>query len=115
MLIKKYENRRFYCANDKKYITLSEIENYVKKGQKIKVVEVKTDVDITSEVLIQILLEQGKATHLPVELLEMMIKMNDVWLGNIWAPYINNSFKMFNQMSAMTMTAVNPLLKKWFK
>lgn len=115
ILIKKYENRRLYCANEKKYITLDDIENYVKKSKKIKVLEVNTDNDITSEILIQILLEQGKASHLPVELLEMMIKMNDVWLAKMWAPYIQSSFKMFSQMSAMTMTTIKPFIKNWLK
>ncbi len=112
ILIKKYENRRLYCANDKKYITLDDIENYVKKGKKVRVEEVTTEKDITSEVLMQILLEQRKINHLPVEILEMMIRMDDVWLGKMWAPYLETSFKMFNQMSSMTMAAMKPFLNK---
>lgn len=110
ILIKKYENRRLYCANDKKYITLENIENYVKKGKKVRVEEVTTEKEITSEVLMQILLEQRKINHLPVEILEMMIRMDDVWLGKMWAPYLETSFKMFSQMSSMTMAAMKPFL-----
>lgn len=112
ILVKKYENRRLYSANDKKYITLEDIENYVKKGKKVRVEEVTTEKEITSEVLMQILLEQRKINHLPVEILEMMIRMDDVWLGKMWAPYLETSFKMFNQMSSMTMAAMKPFFNK---
>lgn len=112
ILVKKYENRRLYCANEKKYITLEDIENYVKKGLKVKVEEVNTEKDITSEILIQILLEQRKMNHLPVEVLEMMIRMDDVWLGKMWAPYMESSFKMFSQMSSLTMSAMKPFFDK---
>lgn len=112
ILIKKYENRRLYSANDKKYITLEDIENHIKKGRKVRIEEVTTEQDITSEVLMQILLEQRKINHLPVEILEMMIRMDDVWLGKMWAPYLETSFKMFSQMSSMTMAAMKPFLSK---
>lgn len=112
ILVKKYENRRLYCANEKKYITLEDIEKYVKKGMKVKVEEVNTENDITSEILIQILLEQRKMNHLPVEVLEMMIRMDDVWLGKMWAPYMESSFKMFSQMSSLTMSAMKPFFDK---
>ncbi|NUM57963.1 MAG: hypothetical protein HUU56_04985 [Bdellovibrionaceae bacterium] len=115
ILIKKYENRRLYCTNEKKYITLEDVESYVQKSKKIKVIEVTTDKDITAEVLTQILLEQGKAKHLPVELLEMMIKMNDLWIRQMWNPYFDNAFKMFNQMSSMTLTSLKPLFKNLLK
>jgi polyhydroxyalkanoate synthesis repressor PhaR len=110
ILIKKYENRRLYSASEKRYVTMTEIESYVKKGKKVKVMDAVTEKDITSDILTQILLEQGKAGHIPAEMLEMLIRMNDLWLTQMWAPYITQSYKLFTSMNPF-----KPFFKNLFR
>lgn len=87
VLIRKYENRRLYCVNQKSYINLDDISEYLNSGKKIKVMDVSTDKDITCEVLLQILLQQGKADMIPQDVLEMMVRLNSTWLRKFWKPY----------------------------
>ena len=60
-IIKRYSNRKLYDTEDKRYITLEQIQQLVKDGQDIKVVENQTGEDLTTVTLSQLLLEQEKA------------------------------------------------------
>lgn len=114
--IKKYGNRRYYSSADKSYITLSEIEKWIQKGCKIQVTDADSEADITAEVLTQILLDQGRAQHFPVELLENMIRMNEKTLNNFWTPLMEQNIKLMSQMGEFALnnikTLVNPFTKK---
>lgn len=107
--IKKYGNRRFYSSKEKTYITIAEIKTWVQKGHRIQVTDAETDLDITSEILTQILLEQGRASHFPVEILEQMIRMNEKTLTNIWAPLLEQNLKMMSQMGEVALSGFKML------
>lgn len=59
-LIKKYSNRRMYDTKTSQPITLSQLANLIKQGEKIQVMDHRTGRDLTSVALIQILLGQEK-------------------------------------------------------
>lgn len=109
IFIKKYGNRRFYSSKDKAYITLADIKTSVEKGHRIQVSDAETNQDITSEILTQILLEQGRASHFPVEILEQMIRVNEKTLKGIWAPVVEQNIKLMAQMSEAALSG----LKLW--
>lgn len=92
--IKKYGNRRLYAAAETRFVTIQELAQYVRSGRKVRVTDADTGEDITSEILTQILLEGGRAQHLPVELLEKMIQVNEKALQNFWGAYIDQSTKL---------------------
>lgn len=74
-LIKKYPNRKFYDTRDKRYLSLQDIASLVKGGQEIQVIESKSEQDITTVVLAQILREQEKRENsLPQPLLTALIR-----------------------------------------
>ncbi|MCU0613782.1 MAG: polyhydroxyalkanoate synthesis regulator DNA-binding domain-containing protein, partial [Desulfobacterales bacterium] len=52
--VKKYANGRLYDATYKKYITMEEIEDFVRTGVIFKVVVSKTDEDITDSVIAKV-------------------------------------------------------------
>ncbi len=58
IIIKKYENRRLYCVNTAKYVSIADIRDMITEGKNIKVVEKATGKDITKYVLMQVLLEE---------------------------------------------------------
>ena len=57
-LIKKYPNRRLYDTQTSTYVTLSDIKGLVMGGEPFKVVDAKTEDDLTRNILLQIILEE---------------------------------------------------------
>jgi polyhydroxyalkanoate synthesis repressor PhaR len=56
-IIKKYPNRRLYDTLTSSYITLSDIKQLVMSGSAFRVLDAKTDEDLTRAMLLQIILE----------------------------------------------------------
>jgi polyhydroxyalkanoate synthesis repressor PhaR len=57
-LIKKYQNRRLYDTATSTYIVLEDIKQILVDGETIKVIDVKSELDVTRSVLLQIILEE---------------------------------------------------------
>ncbi len=95
--IKKYGNRRLYSMKESRYITLSEVENLVKDGQPVKVIDASNDRDITSEILTQILLEGGKVKNFPAHILMEMVRMQDDALKTFYDRYLSLGLDYFYQ------------------
>ena len=57
-IIKKYPNRRLYDTEISKYITLDDVRKLVLDGVEFRVTDVKTEEDLTRNVLLQIISEQ---------------------------------------------------------
>lgn len=97
VLIKKYENRRLYSSTAGRHLTLTEVAELVREGQSIHVVDASTGEDITSELLTQILLEQGRARGLPVDFLTQMIRLQEDMLGGFVDRVIGGGLGLFWQ------------------
>ncbi|HLU61203.1 MAG TPA: polyhydroxyalkanoate synthesis regulator DNA-binding domain-containing protein [Gammaproteobacteria bacterium] len=54
-VIKKYPNRRLYDTEESRYITLAEIRQLVQENIPFQVIERKTQSDITTQVLLQVI------------------------------------------------------------
>ncbi|MEN0060196.1 MAG: polyhydroxyalkanoate synthesis regulator DNA-binding domain-containing protein [Bdellovibrio sp.] len=104
--IKKYGNRRFYSSKEKAYVTLQDITTLIQKGQRVQITSAETDEDITSEVLTQILLEQGRASRFPVELLEQMIRLNEKSFQAVWTPLWEQNVRLMEQMGEVALTGL---------
>ncbi len=77
-LIKKYSNRRMYDTKTSQPITLFQLANLIKQGEKIQVMDHQTGKDLTSVALIQILLGQEKGKkELFSGLLQELIKKRE--------------------------------------
>lgn len=57
-IIKKYQNRRLYDVSTSTYVVLDDIKQIIMDGEEIKVIEVKSEQDVTRSVLLQVLLEE---------------------------------------------------------
>ena len=57
-LIKKYPNRRLYDTQTSTYVTLADIKQLVMASESFKVLDAKTDEDLTRSILLQIILEE---------------------------------------------------------
>lgn len=77
IIIKKYANRRLYNTQSSKYITLDYLAELTRKDVEFKVVDAKTNEDITHSVLTQIIMEEetGGQGMLPVNFLRQIIAL----------------------------------------
>ncbi|MCR5869752.1 polyhydroxyalkanoate synthesis repressor PhaR [Sphingomonas sp. J344] len=77
VIIKKYANRRLYNTESSSYITLDHLAAMTREGRDFKVVDAKTDEDITHNVLTQIIMEEEARgqTLLPVNFLRQLIAL----------------------------------------
>jgi polyhydroxyalkanoate synthesis repressor PhaR len=93
--IKKYSNRRLYDTDESRYITLEELTESIKRGKDARVVDAKTNEDLTQATLVQIVLETQAARLLPVPLLARLIRLQDDALGEFFSRYVTAAFEMY--------------------
>ena len=77
VVIKKYANRRLYNTDTSSYITLEHLAQMTREGREFKVLDAKSEEDITHNVLTQIIMEEESRgeTMLPVNFLRQLISM----------------------------------------
>jgi polyhydroxyalkanoate synthesis repressor PhaR len=111
MLVKKYSNRRLYDTVDSRYITLDELAAKIRGGADARVVDAKTNADLTQATLAQIILEsRGGANLLPVALLTQLIRMGDDALAEFLGRYVSWSLEIYMQAKsgAQALAPYNP-------
>ncbi len=95
---KKYPNRRLYDIQESKYVTVEDIRKLVLKGEVIRVLDSKTEKDLTRSVLLQIITEQEGEGHEPIltnRVLEQLIRFYGAPMQNVVSKYIEQSIKTF--------------------
>lgn len=82
--IKRYENRKLYDTDSKKYVSLSSISEMVRQGEEVEVIDNKTGDDLTSNILTQIILEEGKKgnSHISSSTLHELIRWGNELVDN---------------------------------
>jgi polyhydroxyalkanoate synthesis repressor PhaR len=96
-LIKKYANRRLYDASQSRHITLDDIRNLVVAGVRVKVIEDKTNEDITRLILLQVIADQEQFGRpiLSTPLLEALIRFYGNSLQSLLSAYLEKSVETF--------------------
>jgi polyhydroxyalkanoate synthesis repressor PhaR len=89
-VIKRYSNRKLYDTQESRYVTLEELEEFIRAGREISVVDVSTGEDLTSVTLAQIILENERSRRagLPTAFLHQLIKH-----GEAWQDFVQKSMK----------------------
>lgn len=80
-VIKRYSNRKLYDTQESRYVTLEEIEDMIRSGKEISVVDAASGEDLTSVTLAQIILEseRNRRASLPTGFLHQLIKHGEAW------------------------------------
>lgn len=75
-IIKRYQNRKLYDTRHSCYVTLDDISQMVKSGEDVKVIDNRTQEDITSVTFAQIIFEEEKKNKslLPLAALKKIIQ-----------------------------------------
>jgi len=111
-LIKKYANRRLYDASISKHVTLADIRQLIVEGEKIRVVEDKTNEDITRLILLQVIAEQeqfGKPI-LSTQLLESIIRFYGAPMQDFVSRYLETSVETFMRQQEALQKQISQVL-----
>jgi polyhydroxyalkanoate synthesis repressor PhaR len=95
--IRKYRNRRYYDSTRSQHLSLQQIHKLIIEGYNIRVLDAKTNEDITAKVLTQILLdyEPVKLDVFSNELLTRAIRVNERLLKDFVDVYFRQAFEAF--------------------
>ena len=99
-IIKKYPNRRLYDTQTSAYITMEDIKSFVIQHKSIKIIDVKTEEDLTRNVLMQIILDE-EASGTPIfstQMLENLIRFYGNTLQSMMGSYLERMIQSFVEM-----------------
>ena len=95
--IKKYPNRRLYDTANSGYITLADVKQMVLDGLAFRVVDAKSNEDLTRQILLQIILDE-EAGGMPMfssDMLSQMIRFYGTAQQTIIGQYIEQNVQAF--------------------
>lgn len=97
VIIKKYANRRLYNTESSSYITLDYLAQMTRDGREFKVIDAKTEEDITHNILTQIIMEEEShgQTMLPVGFLRELISLYGDSMQAMVPQYLEASMEAF--------------------
>ncbi len=99
VIIKKYANRRLYDTESSSYITLDRLAEMVRQKRQFKVIDARTDEDITRQVLTQIIMEEEAhgSEMLPLNFLRQLIGMYGGQMQSMVPHYLEASLDAFQR------------------
>ncbi|HNX74739.1 MAG TPA: polyhydroxyalkanoate synthesis regulator DNA-binding domain-containing protein [Candidatus Rifleibacterium sp.] len=124
ILIKKYDNRRLYCVEEARYVSLTEIRDFLQRGDKVKVVEKTTGKDITKYILMQVMLED-RYELVPTYFYQMMLQSQPEaldyffqqffpWMMSMYKNYQEGKFAL-PSMPGMPAMPSTPFQNPWMQ
>ena len=108
VIIKKYANRRLYNTETSSYITLDHLAQMTREERDFKVIDAKTEEDITHNILTQIIMEEENRgqTMLPVNFLRQLISLYGDSMQAVVPQYLEASMEAFRRNQAEFHTAM---------
>ena len=97
-VIKKYPNRRLYDTSKSTYITLDDVKALVLNMDRFKVLDSKTEEDLTRSILLQIIMEQegdDGGSVMTNEVLQNLIRFYGQPLRGEMSKYLESSVRVF--------------------
>jgi polyhydroxyalkanoate synthesis repressor PhaR len=112
IIIKKYANRRLYDTRKSSYITLDDLAAMVRDGREFRVVDAKSNEDITHSVLTQIIMEEEQRgqTMLPVSFLRQLISLYGDGMQAMVPGYLEASMDSFRRNQQQFRSALEGAL-----
>lgn len=114
-IIKKYPNRRLYDTLISHYITFEEIKNLVMQHIPFKVIDARTEEDVTNQVLLQIINEQESLTKAPIftaEILQNIIRFYNSPYQHMMSQYLEQGLNLFTKKQLNLQASMQDLLEK---
>jgi len=101
-IIKKYPNRRLYDTDRSKYITLEDVKKLAIEGIEFCVKDVKSEEDLTRNILLQIIAEQEHNGEplFSTQALTQLIRCYGQSYQNVISDYLQNSIDIFTKQQS---------------
>jgi polyhydroxyalkanoate synthesis repressor PhaR len=96
-LIKKYPNRRLYDTRTSAYITLADVKQLVLENEDFRVIDAKSEEDLTRSILLQIILEE-EASGAPLftsQMLSQIIRFYGHAMQGMMGAYLEKTMQAF--------------------
>ena len=99
-LIKKYPNRRLYDTETSTYITLSDVKQLVLDQEDFKVMDAKSNDDLTRSILLQIILEEetGGVPMFSTQMLAQIIRFYGHAMQGMMGSYLEKNLQTFTDI-----------------
>src|ERR1051325_10923010 len=109
-VIKRYSNRKLYDTQESRYVTLEEIEEMIRGGKEISVVDASTGEDLTSVTLAQIILEneRNRRAALPSAFLHQLVKH-----GEAWQDFVQRSMRSSLEGIVASQREMDRVCREW--
>jgi len=109
-VIKRYSNRKLYDTQESRYVTLEEIEEMIRGGKEISVVDASTGEDLTSVTLAQIILEneRNRRAALPSAFLHQLVKH-----GEAWQDFVQRSMRSSLEGVITSQREMDRVFREW--
>jgi polyhydroxyalkanoate synthesis repressor PhaR len=109
-VIKRYSNRKLYDTQESRYVTLEEIEEMIRTGREISVVDAASGEDLTSVTLTQIILENERTRRasLPAAFLHQLIKH-----GESWQDFVQKSMRASLEGMVSSQRDMERIFRDW--
>ena len=109
-VIKRYSNRKLYDTQESRYVTLEEIEEMIRAGKEISVVDAASGEDLTAVTLTQIILENERnhRGNLPIGFLHQLIKH-----GEAWQDFLQRSMKSSLEGIVSNQREMERVFQEW--
>jgi polyhydroxyalkanoate synthesis repressor PhaR len=101
-LIKKYPNRRLYDTATSSYITLADVKKLVLEQLPFKVVDAKSNEDLTRSILLQIILEEegAGAPMFSSDMLSHIIRFYGNAMQGMMGTYLEKNIQTFAEIQS---------------
>jgi len=112
-IIKKYANRRLYDTGDSCYITLDDLKKLIVSGVQVKVLDAKSQEDISREVLLQLVADQESLGRpiLNEAILTSLIRFYDHPMQKLASTYLETALGQLQEQQAQLIDKMQSLVK----
>ena len=99
-IIKKYPNRRLYDTATSSYITLADVKKLVLENVNFKVVDAKTNDDLTRAILLQIIIDEeaGGVPMFSSDMLSQIIRFYGHAMQGMMGTFLEKNIQTFMQI-----------------
>lgn len=108
-VLKKYPNRRIYDPSKNAHVTLSEIADRVKSGERIRILDHHSGEDLTQVIMGQVLFETMKTRpdYLPLDLILLMIRAQDNLVRDFLQHGLPQAYHVYLDAQRRMMSGMN--------
>ncbi len=109
IVIKRYASRKLYDPQAKVYVTLDDVARYIAEGHEVRIVDKKTDEDLTSQYLVQIIAERENKgdSPLPVSVLTDLVRLYHDRTSALTPTFLSQAVEAFAEQQKKVVETIS--------